>query len=572
MPAAREVCAKEEEEMKKKYVLYLTISIAFISQLVIFPVAAAGITGVNPSDGTIGTKFTISGSGFGEKKGEVLLGNVNCKVLKWTNTAITGKVSRPQLAGAYCITVVAPGGGKSSNPMTFSSFTMREPEFLPGELIKEGDTVTIPGAFFGDKQGDIRFAYRDNGVVVDNAKIVDWSMDAIRIRLPDGLTGKFLLQVRNAIGSDYAVFDITSGKLTLLGMTWPSGYGKVESEYRNARGIPYNGTLYVWSTFYTSNVWQQMIHPKFIDRVEYRTFQNDRLSDPSELWEARTKAEPAPVIVQYYNGPQKMFVFRTDWKDENIYFTRLNGTVWEDGRWIAITDHATGQYITTKAETWEVAPVYDPGNHRLYLYYAKEYNDYLYVVYSDDYGNTWHNPGKVIDSPVTTSAPSAVLLDNTSGYNILLAVQDAYFTTPEIRICHMGLNWVDSSEVLPLPADDIGVWGRPFLTDVGNGNIALLYGASPANSGYCLNEMYHISVFNKTNGVWGEPYHAQISLPDLGFAEGEYLFDYQPNGVMDPATNTFWLFYGFGLCGGAETDDTNNGPWWMFNSIPTPGA
>ena len=99
------------------------------------------------------------------------------------------------------------------------------------------------------------------------------------------------------------------------------------------------------------------------------------------------------------------------------------------------------EYITTKMDSYEVAPVYDPMNHRLYLYFSKDYKDYLYVVYSDDYGNTWHNPGKVISSPVVKSAPSAVLFHDASSSVALLAVKDA---DDKIRVCHMGLNWVST--------------------------------------------------------------------------------------------------------------------------------
>jgi hypothetical protein len=211
--------------------------------------------------------------------------------------------------------------------------------------------------------------------------------------------------------------------------------------------------------------------------------------------------------------------------------------------------------------------VYDPANHRLYLYYAKDHKDYLYVVYSDDYGNTWHNPGKVINSPIVTSAPSAVLYHDAANHMALLAVKDA---DKKIRVCRMYLNAVDSSEVLPTPASDtIRGYGRPFLTDVGNGKIALMYAAEHGDQTYCSNwYIPHIAVMDKATGVWGTPYQA-ITLPDL--ATGEFQFHWQPNGVMDPTTNTFWLFYGFEICA-LYTDSDNNGPWWIFNAIPTPGT
>ncbi len=97
-------------------------------------------------------------------------------------------------------------------------------------------------------------------------------------------------------------------------------------------------------------------------------------------------------------------------------------------------------------------------------------------------------------------------------------------------------------------------------------------GRSTGTSAYCADSYIpHIGLFDKATGQWGTPYQA-TSLPELGVAQGEYQFEYQPNGVMDPATNTFWLFYAFESVWRADTDDTNNGPWWMFNSIPTPGA
>ncbi len=315
--------------------------------------------------------------------------------------------------------------------MTFSSFTIKAPEIAPGELARDGDTVTITGAFFGDTKGEVRLAYRDNGVVVDNAKVVDWSMDAIRIRLPAGLAGRFIVKVQNAIGKDYALFDLGDGPPTLVGMVWPTGYGKFDSS-DNARGIWYNGKLWVWSIWWTPDTYKQMTSDNMY-RIQYRTFQNGQLSGASQLWGGETYAEPAPILVQYPNGgPQKMFVFITG-KNGNIYFTRLNGTVWEDGDWIKITDPATGGVPTSKMNDWEVAPVYNPETHRLYVYYAKDYNDYLHYAYSDDFGTTWHTPGLAPNSPIIKAAPSAIFYKPAGGTtDVLLAMKDV---NQKIRLC-----------------------------------------------------------------------------------------------------------------------------------------
>jgi hypothetical protein len=350
------------------------------------------------------------------------------------------------------------------------------------------------------------------------------------------------------------------------GMVWPSGYGKFESS-DNARGIYYNGKLYVWSIWWSSSEmpWNENFY-----RIQVRTFSNGQLSGPSQLWDGESYAEPAPVLVKYpNNGPEKMFVFVTG-KNGDLYFTRLNGTVWEDGDWLKISDAATGSYPKTDDEEWELAPVYNPDTHRIYVFYAKDYNDYLYWVYSDDFGKTWHSGGKVVNSPVIKSVPGAVFYKPPGETtDVLLAMKDV---NQKIRVCKLAGGTIVSSEVLPTPtSDNINGYGRPFLTNVGNGYIALMYAAEHGDQTYCPDwYVPHICLLNTTTGQWGEPYQA-TTLPDLGVAQGEYEFHWQPNGAMDPTSNTFWLFYGFELCA-LYTDDTNNGPWWMFAPIKTPGS
>jgi hypothetical protein len=552
--------------MVRKYVFYLACIAILLGLAGVLSVAAAEISDVSPLEGTVGTEVTISGSGFGEKTGGVQLGGEKCKVLTWSDTRITCTVSKPLPSGEYPLTVLAQGDRKPSEPMTFSAFTMRKPEITLGELVRDGDTVTITGAFFGDKRGEVRLAYRDGDVVVDSPKIVDWGMDAIRVTLPDGLTGRFALMVKNEVGADHALFDLGSGPPVLTSIPDPVGYGDIES-CKNARGIYYNGQMYVFS------LWCSASQPfsKNTYLVQYRTFKNHQLSGAHTLWGGKSEAEPAPVIVQYpNNGPQKMFVFVTG-RNGNIYFTRLNGDVWEDGDWLAIKDAATGQYITTKEKTYEVAPVYDPANHRLYLYYSKDFKDYLYVVYSDDYGNTWHNPGKVINSPIVTSAPSAVLYHDAANHMALLAVKDA---DKKIRVCRMYLNAVDSSEVVTTD-EDVGGQGRPFLADLGPGSIALMFGEHAKASGSIYEQYYipHIRKLDKTTGQWGVEYQP-ISLPDVIGLGREYRYNWAPNGAVMYEPNgsggfdrVFYLFFGYELLLWADSSE----PHWMFTPIENLG-
>ena len=281
-----------DEAMLKKYVMYLAFAIILISLTGVLSVAAVGISDVSPQEGTVGTEVTISGSGFGEKTGEVQLGGERCKVLSWSDTGIVCNVFKPRPSGEYAMTVTPPGG-KSSEPMTFSAFTIREPEITLGELIRDGDTVAIAGAFFGDKRGDVRLAYRDGDVLVDSAKIVDWGMNAIRITLPEGLTGRFVLKVKNEVGADYALFDLGNGPPVLTSIPDPVGYGD-KASWKNARGIYYNGQMYVFSLWYDGT--QPFSDNQYL--VQYRTFKNTPLSGAHSMWGGKSEAEPAPVVVQ----------------------------------------------------------------------------------------------------------------------------------------------------------------------------------------------------------------------------------------------------------------------------------
>jgi hypothetical protein len=176
--------------------------------------AQAGISGVNPVEGTVGTVATITGSGFGEKHGEVLLGTEKSKVLAWSDSEITFMVDKPQQPDEYAITVLLQGDKKPAEPLTFEAFAMRRPRIAPGDagLIRDGNTVTILGQFFGDKKDTLRVGYLEGEaggeVVIEDPKILDWSMNTIRFELPDGLTGSFVLAVRNKVGTGLALLDL----------------------------------------------------------------------------------------------------------------------------------------------------------------------------------------------------------------------------------------------------------------------------------------------------------------------------------------------------------------------------
>ena len=79
-----------------------------------------------PSEGTIGTEITITGSGFGDNKGKVLIGGVAAKVTSWTDTRITATVKKvPLPVGPLDVPITTKT--KEIIPLP-DDFTVRDPE------------------------------------------------------------------------------------------------------------------------------------------------------------------------------------------------------------------------------------------------------------------------------------------------------------------------------------------------------------------------------------------------------------------------------------------------------------
>jgi hypothetical protein len=163
-----------------------------------FGPARADITAVLPvAGGTVGTLMTLMGSGFGNQRGTVQLGTERCQILSWADTIITCEVISPQPAGDYTVKVKPHASKENAKPMT-GSFTLMAPQITPGnpqQLVKPGDVVTVAGAFFGDKKGEVYL--RDTPGDTVAAKVRNWSMDAITFEIPRRLTGYLKVGVGN---------------------------------------------------------------------------------------------------------------------------------------------------------------------------------------------------------------------------------------------------------------------------------------------------------------------------------------------------------------------------------------
>ena len=212
--------------------------------------AYADIAFLNPAQGTIGTLIAINGSDFGDKQGKVQLGIEECKILYWGDTIVTCEVVAPQPAGDYTVTLAPQGDnrGHKAGPekMTFSSFALKAPQITPGEplrLVVPGERVTVAGAFFGDKKGEVYL--RDTPGDTVAAKVWDWSMNSITFEIPRGLKGHLTLEVSNGVGLDIQPLWGTLNPVP-PGATAPADIEVCNWTDGNASGVYFNGALWVF--------------------------------------------------------------------------------------------------------------------------------------------------------------------------------------------------------------------------------------------------------------------------------------------------------------------------------------
>jgi len=171
---------------------------------------------VSPDEGTIGSEVTITGFGFGEKKGKLLIGGVASKITEWSDSEIKGtlsKVPTPDVASDVVVQV------KKSQVIEPGAFTSHGPEITsvdPGSRASGSTSpVTIYGYHFSTKKGRIAL---ERGGVVKSCKVLIWTMDAasgwstIQFLVPKKLPAAtdYTLKVSNIVGSDTTTFAVTA--------------------------------------------------------------------------------------------------------------------------------------------------------------------------------------------------------------------------------------------------------------------------------------------------------------------------------------------------------------------------
>lgn len=161
-----------------------------------------------PAEGTIGTTIKIVGSGFGTKKGKVLIGTTALKILSWTDSLIESLVSKGIPSGIYDL-VVLPKRLPEIRMEEYFSVRLPEIDSVEPDRGSVGEPISIQGRFFGTKKGKV---YLDCGTgamtVRKSGKVMSWSMNAttgegeIQFLVPKGLPiGSCDLTLTNTVGS-----------------------------------------------------------------------------------------------------------------------------------------------------------------------------------------------------------------------------------------------------------------------------------------------------------------------------------------------------------------------------------
>ena len=168
--------------------------------------------------GTIGTQIAIAGSGFGDSKGKVLVGDTATKIITWSDSSIVFEIRKPLIPGPYEVTVQPRGLRYTAAMAEGETFTMKPPENVSvgADLGLPGDQIEISGNYFGSKKGKIYLEDQVSGLT-RSCRVVSWSMDpatgesSVIFTVPKprgyvpGVATSYTLKVTNKVGTATAV-------------------------------------------------------------------------------------------------------------------------------------------------------------------------------------------------------------------------------------------------------------------------------------------------------------------------------------------------------------------------------
>jgi hypothetical protein len=174
-----------------------------------FRISARREAYINPAEGTIGTDFTITGSDFGDKKGNVFLGNVPVTIRKWTDELISCHLRKPLSPGTYVVTIV-PREPEESPPITLDKvFVVNSPEIgsITEGYASAGERITILGSHFGSHKGKVYLGYTSNKGKYKKKRcpVINWRDNEILFVVPDLAAGSYDVIVTNRVDSSRLV-------------------------------------------------------------------------------------------------------------------------------------------------------------------------------------------------------------------------------------------------------------------------------------------------------------------------------------------------------------------------------
>ncbi len=153
--------------------------------------------------GTVGTQITITGTGFGTKKGKVTVGEKSCKVSEWASEWVTCVIKTALTPPGPYDVAVKPKEPKDAPIVPVGIFTMMAPDIVSVDRSSgvSGDERVLSGNYFGSKKGKVYLGTK-------SCKVLSWGMDAttgeseIRFFVPRKIpSGTYNVTVTNKVGS-----------------------------------------------------------------------------------------------------------------------------------------------------------------------------------------------------------------------------------------------------------------------------------------------------------------------------------------------------------------------------------
>jgi len=271
-----------------------------------------------------------------------------------------------------------------------------------------------------------------------------------------------------------------------------------------------------------------------------------------------TEVPLQPLVIE-----DKLWVFHTGHRwSENIccvpiWYTTwsYNATAgtysWDPAGWKEIPGHEIDEKAT-------VAPVYDPVNQRISIYYA--YDGHINWFYSPDFGAHWSaNAAPVGGLKAVSGKFVHAIYWPTTTTTALVAATGEVMAFNEGR--YMG-------SLSGAPAEFV----TPFLVDLGgSGKIAVLYALT--------NNTPMMRTLDYATSSWSQPTQL-VYLPDTGVPLTWYWFSWWPRGAINLVPNAggydrhLYVLYGVHFW----ESYSDEGVWWWFMhdegilgpSAPTP--